>query len=146
MTNFYRKVSWHCCCLVALLFLSQDVYAGMALVVSAKSSLKTLDKEVVRELFLGNISTLPDGMAAILVDQPASSPLRNEFYLRVAHRSAAQVAARWARMYFTGRGIPPREGEGSADIKRFLHETPNSVGYIDEADLDPSVRAVYVFR
>lgn len=146
MTNFFRKVSWHCCCLVALLFLSQDVYAGMALVVSAKSSLKTLDKEVVRELFLGNISTLPDGMAAILVDQPATSPLRNEFYLRVANRSAAQVAARWARMYFTGRGIPPREGESSADIKRFLQETPNSVGYIDEADLDTSVRAVYVFR
>lgn len=118
----------------------------MALVVGAKSPLKVLDKEQVRELFLGNISTLPDGVAAILVDQPESSPLRNEFYLKVANKTAAQVAARWARMYFTGRGTPPHEGASSADIKRFLSETPNSVGYIDETDLDASVKAIYVLR
>lgn len=131
---------------MALLCASFGAVAGGVVVTSAKSPLKALNQDQVRDLFLGHISSLPDGKTATLVDQPESSPLREEFYLKVANKSAAQARAQWAKLYFTGRGIPPREGMGSADIKRILNSTPDAIGYIDESALDSSVKVIFVVK
>jgi len=86
------------------------------------------------------------GGVAIPVDQPESSPLRNEFYLKVTNKSAAQARAYWAKLYFTGRGVPPREGTSSEDVKKILNATPGAIGYIDQSALDDSVRVVFVVK
>ncbi len=132
------------CALAALLLLAPCALAGGVVVAGAKSPISALNKEQVRDLFLGYISSLPDGRSAMLIDQPQSSPLRDEFYLKVANKSAAQAKAQWAKLYFTGRGVPPREAVDSNDIKRMLNSTPDAIGYIEESDLDSSVKVIFV--
>jgi len=134
------------CALAALLALSPIALAGEVVVTGAKSSLNALDRDQVRDLFLGHMSTLPTGRNATLVDQPQSSPLRDEFYLKVANKSAAQARALWAKLYFTGRGVPPREGLDSADVKRIVNSTPDAIGYIEESALDSSVKVIFVVK
>lgn len=133
-----------CCLAMAAMLLVSDALAGTVVVAGAKSPLNALDRNQVRDLFLGNISSLPDGTGAVLIDQPESSPLRNEFYLKVTNKSAAQARAQWAKLYFTGRGMPPREGLNNEDIKKFLNATPGSIGYIDESALDSSVKVIFI--
>jgi hypothetical protein len=78
------------------------------------------------------------------VDQPESNPLREEFYLKVVNKSAAQAKAHWAKLYFTGRGVPPREGKDSDDIKKILNSTHGAIGYIDQSALDSSVKVLFL--
>lgn len=150
LTNIYQLVPFgqqfllRRCALVTLLLLAPCALAGEVVVTGANSSLGALSRDQVRDLFLGHISALPDGRNAILIDQPQASPLRDDFYLKVANKSAAQARALWAKLYFTGRGVPPREGTNSSDIKRMLNTTPDSIGYIEESAIDTSVKVIFV--
>jgi len=80
------------------------------------------------------------------LDLPLGSPLRNEFYLRVASKTPALLKAHWSKMVFTGRGQPPAELLDSAAVRRRVAENPELIGYIDRAALDPSVRPVLMVR
>ncbi len=123
-----------------------SLHAEVAVVTGAGNPAITLSKDQVSDVFLGNVTSLPDGSSVVPVDQPESSPLRNEFYLKVANRSAAQAKAHWAKLYFTGRGVPPREGRDSSDIKKILNSTPGAIGYIDQSSLDRSVKVILVIH
>jgi ABC-type phosphate transport system substrate-binding protein len=144
MVLFSQKHVFHCSALAALLSLPLALLADVLVVTGAKSPSTTLSKNQVSDVFLGKVVSLPDGSSAAPIDQPESSPLRDEFYSKVANKSAAQAKAHWAKLYFTGRGVPPREGTDSGDIKRILNSTPGAIGYIEQSALDSSVKVVFV--
>lgn len=130
------------CAIAVLLLLSQSLRAEVVVVTGAKRPTIALSKKQICDLFLGKVVSFPDGRNAVPIDQPESNPLREEFYSTVANKSAAQVKAGWAKLFFTGRGVPPREGTGSADIKRLLNSIPGGIGYIERSSLDSSVKMI----
>ena len=75
------------------------------------------------------------------IDQVEAAPIRAEFYRRAAGRDPAQVKMTWARLVFTGKGLPPKELAGAAAVKKAVAGDPKAVGYIDHADLDATVKA-----
>lgn len=144
MRAYFAKLICALLCATGLLA-AQTVLAGdLLVVVGEKSPLTVLDKNQVRNIFLGRIASLPDGSAAVPIDQPESSPMRDEFYVKVTNYSAAEVKARWAQLAFTGRGDPPRVSKGSSDVKKILNSTPGAIGYIEKSELDSSVKAVFI--
>jgi ABC-type phosphate transport system substrate-binding protein len=144
MVLFNQRHVLHCCALVALLSLPLSLLADVLVVTGAKSPSITLSKNQVCDVFLGKVASLPDGRSATPIDQPESNPLRDEFYLKVTNKSVAQAKAHWAKLYFTGRGVPPREGTDSGDVKRILNSTPGTIGYIERSSLDSSVKVIFV--
>jgi ABC-type phosphate transport system substrate-binding protein len=118
--------------------------ADLVVVVSAHNPAMALRTDQVAAIFLGQAGRFPDGSEAVAIDQALGSPLRDEFYQRVAGKSPALLRAWWSKMVFTGRGQPPREVHDSAAVRRMVAENPSLIGYIDRAALDPSVRAVLV--
>lgn len=116
---------------------------AQVVVVSAKSPVGNLTKEQVADLFMGKMPSLPGGGSAELVDQPESAALRDEFYSKVVGKSAAQARQYWAKLAFTGKGTPPKESSGSADVKKLVAANPNAIGYIEKSAVDGSVKAVY---
>lgn len=117
--------------------------AEVVVVVGAKSSSTALSKEQTSAIFLGKSTSLPSGASAMPVDQPESSPLREEFYTKVTGKSAAQAKSHWAKMSFTGKGTPPKEVGNSVDVKKTVAGTPGGIGYIEKSSLDDSVKAVF---
>ncbi len=117
--------------------------ADFVVVAGAASGIGPLTREQVVELFLGKARALPTGGKAILIDQPDSSPLRDAFYSKLTGRSAAQVRSLWAKMAFTGKGMPPLEGGGNEDIRKQVAGSRNMLGYIDKSALDGSVKTVF---
>jgi len=120
--------------------------AELVVIVSARTPVTALRGDQVAGIFLGEGTTFPEGGEAVPVDQGIGSPLRDEFYGKVANRSPALMKAYWTKMIFTGRGQPPREAPSSAAVRRLVADNPGMVGYIERTALDPTVRPVLVLK
>ena len=118
----------------------------LAVIVSAKSPLTALRADQVADIFLGQNARFPDGAEAVALDQSIGSPLRDEFYWKVAAKSPPLLKAYWTKMVFTGRGQPPKEAASSAAVRKMVAENPSLIGYIDKAAVDASVKTVLIVR
>src|SRR5689334_1905610 len=92
--------------------------ADLVVILSAKSSITSLRPDQVAAIFLGQTARFPDGGEAVPLDQRIGSPLRDEFYVRVANRTPVLLKAYWSKMVFTGRGQPPAEAPDNASVRR----------------------------
>ncbi|MGO4382262.1 phosphate ABC transporter substrate-binding protein [Pseudoduganella sp. RAF53_2] len=118
--------------------------AELVVVVSARSPVTTMRADQVADIFLADSLRFPDGREASAIDLSVGSPLRDEFYAKVANRSPALMKAYWTKMIFTGRGQPPRELPNSAAVRKLVADNPAMIGYIERSALDNSVRVVLV--
>jgi ABC-type phosphate transport system substrate-binding protein len=76
------------------------------------------------------------------VDQPESSPIRADFYHKVADKDPAQVKAIWSKLVFTGKATPPKEYASNAEVKKAVAADPKAIGYIDKSAVDDSVKVI----
>lgn len=119
-----------------------ETKSAVVVVVSLKSTVTSLTRDQVADLFLGKVSRLPGGAKAAPIDLPEGSPERDEFYAEFAGKSAAQVRAHWSKIIFTGRGQPPPEvPDGKTALQRVAAD-PSAVAYIARSQADDSVRIV----
>jgi ABC-type phosphate transport system substrate-binding protein len=144
MLLFLQRCELRGLVLLALLLLPLNVSAEVVVVTGTNSPLTTLTRSQVGDLFLGKVVSLPDVSNPTPIDQPDSSPLREEFYMKVANRTASQAKAHWAKLYFTGRGIPPRQARDDAEVKKMVGSMHGAIGYIDASSLDRSVKVLLV--
>ena len=112
--------------------------AQVAVVMAPSAS--PLSKEQVANLYLGRSAELRP------LDLPEGSATRDSFYKKAAERDAAQVKAAWSRIVFSGRGTPPREVSDAAAVKKAVAADPKSVGYIEKAAVDGSVKVVLMLE
>lgn len=137
------KHSTPLCALVALLSLPLSASADIVVVVSAKSAVSALTKQQASDLFLGKAGTFPDGSQAVPLDQAESSGSRDEFHSKITGKSGAQLKAYWSKQVFSGKGSPPKEVPGPADVKKLVADNPNMVGYVDKSAVDASLKVVF---
>ena len=110
--------------------------AELVVVGNAKGTVASLTAEQISQVFLGTSNEFKP------VDQTEGSPIRTEFYKKVADKDAAQVKAIWSRLAFTGKGRPPKEYASSTDVKKAISEDVKSIGYIEKSAVDPSVKVL----
>jgi hypothetical protein len=106
------------------------------LVVIGNPAAAPLTKEQIADIFLARSS------ARTPVDQPVDSTVYLEFYKKATGRDSAQIKAIWARILFTGRGVPPKQFADSAAVKKAVAADPKVVGYIEKSAVDASVRVL----
>src|SRR5580658_4806655 len=129
---------------LGLLVTSERLLAEEVAVVSAKSTVTTLSKSQLADIFLGKTTRFPDGRPAVPIDQSEGTLARDEFYSWITGRSAAQMKAYWSRIIFTGRGQPPKAVPGSSEIKKIVVANPDAIGYIEPKLVDDTLRVVTV--
>jgi ABC-type phosphate transport system substrate-binding protein len=127
---------------LALLIPLPVLAAGLVVVAGAHSPIPHLSREQVADLYLGRVTTLPGGTNAQLLDLPASSAEREAFYDQIAGKSVSQIKAYWAKMSFTGKGIPPKQLSSAADLKKMLARKAGAIAYLAESELDGSVKVL----
>ncbi len=120
----------------SLLVAAIPSFAEVVVVVGAKSAATTMSAEQVAQFFLGKSTAMTP------IDQPDGSPVRNEFYKKVADKEAAQARAVWAKLVFTGKATLPKEAAASADVKKAVAADPKAIGYIEKSAVDATVKVV----
>lgn len=126
---------------LALLLMSSSAMAEVVVVAAANSPLPSLSKEQINAIYLNKLRQLPSGEVPIAL-MLSSGPAKEEFFAKVLERSDAQAKAYWARLTFTGKGVAPREFANEALLKKQLLDNPFSIGYIDKAALDGSLKII----
>jgi ABC-type phosphate transport system substrate-binding protein len=116
--------------------------ADVVVVVSSTSTVTTLSKAQVSDIFLGTVSRFPNGTQAIPIDQADGSPARDEFYATYAGKSPAQVKSHWAKVIFTGRGQLPKTVPTNAEARQTIAANPQAIGYIERSAVDDTVKVV----
>ncbi|MED5389678.1 MAG: hypothetical protein VX793_12540 [Pseudomonadota bacterium] len=116
-------------------------FAGMLVVVAESSPLTELDRHQVRQLYMDNASRF-EGHAVMVLDMPEGSPQRQAFYQRATGKSSSQLKSYWARMIFTGQGMPPRQVKSVRDMVRTVQQDPHAVGYLQETEIQEGLRVL----
>jgi ABC-type phosphate transport system substrate-binding protein len=129
--------------LLALTMISAGAHADVVVIVSAKSRITDITAEQTARIFLGKISTFPNNGNAVPIDQAEGSPVREEFYSKVVHKTSTQLAAYWAKIIFTGDGRPPEILGSNAAVRKAVADNPNAIGYIDKSAVNKSVRVIW---
>jgi hypothetical protein len=111
-------------------------HAAVVVIVSAKAGAPPA-LEVICQAYLGK-TNLP----AALNNLAGNSSLRDEFYSKACHKDPTQVRSIWSKLIFTGMATPPPELESDRDVKKMVAADPNRVGYIDNMNVDASVKII----
>ncbi len=120
---------------VAAIAFAGAVHAQVVVVVGASSTAGNMTKEQVADIFSGRSTEFEP------VDQ-ADGPVRGEFSSKVLGKSTTQMKAFWAKAAFTGKGTPPKELAGSAEVKQALAGNPKRVGYVEKSAVDGTVKVI----
>jgi len=127
---------------IAALSGSWSAYGEVAIVVGSSSPLTELSSGDAKKIFLGKSSTFPAGGSATPIDLDSGNATRDHFYTKVVGKKPAQIKAYWSKRVFTGKGNPPKSLADDAAVKSWLAANPGTVGYIDAASVDDSVKVL----
>lgn len=127
---------------IAIAGMTAGAHAGIVVVIAAGSSVGSLSTDQVSNIFMGKVKTFPDGSSAVPIEQSEGSAGRNEFHNKVTGKDPAQLKAYWSQLIFSGKGQPPKEAGDSAAVKAAVTATAGGIGYIDESQVDASVKVI----
>lgn len=125
-----------------LLFAAFSVNAEIAIIANANDSVSALTQDQAKAIFLKKSLTLPNGQSVEAVDLPEESPLRNEFYEKVAGKTPSQLKAYWAKLVFTGKGTPNETMQSEAGVLGWVSGQTGRVGYVSADKVNSSVKVL----
>ncbi len=131
MTNMQRFIL-----LATAMLAAGPVQAETVVIVSQKNPATRMFSEQAAQFFLGKSTMFTP------IDQAEGSPIRAEFYHKVAEKDPAQVKAIWSKLVFTGKATPPKEYRTSAEVRKAVAEDPKAIGYIDKSAVDDTVKVI----
>ncbi len=123
-----------------LLAFSGSAVAGVVAIVNKSNT--AADKATIGKLYTGEAKSWSDGTQAKLFDLSGEAE-REAFCKAYTGKSAGAIKATWAQAVFSGRGVPPKILDSDDDVKSEVAKDKNAVGYVSEASVDGSVRAVH---
>lgn len=126
----------------AIACLSSISLAETAVIVHPDSGISSLNDQDISRIFLGKSKSYPNGNKVAPINQKDGAA-RDTFLKEVCKKSASQYKAYWSKLVFTGKGTPPKELSGDAEVKSAVASNPEAIGYIDASAVDASVRVVY---
>ncbi|MDX1802999.1 MAG: hypothetical protein R3292_02885 [Alcanivorax sp.] len=123
------------------LALPWNAIAAIVIVTSPHSALSQVKQSQLRQLYLRGSQHLGE-QKVLALDLPDNSALRDRFYQQAVGKSASQVKTFWARMIFTGRGVPPRQVGGVSDMINTLRHQPDTLGYLPEGKVPSDLKVL----
>ena len=129
--------------LILPLFISINIFANSSfiIVVSENSNLVKLSKSHISKLFLSKIKSFPNGEKAIPIELN-NKEYRTTFYKTLTNKNKKQLSKYWAKMIFTGKGIPPKKFENISELIEFVKNNKNAITYLKKEYLTKELKII----
>lgn len=130
--------------LTACLF-SVTAHAEIVVIANVKSPLISLTREELGRIYLKRMKHVPraNNLEVFPVRQSTTPGLEDAFYLHVTDKDKNQLRAYWARLLFTGKDKPPKDGRDDEGVKRLVAENEGTIGFIQASALSKQFKVIY---
>jgi len=125
---------------VAVSLAFAQAHAG-EIVVIGNSNVPKMDAVTIQKVFTGKFISV-SGVNVTPVGVKPGMAARNRFLQDYLNQDEEKYTAYWTVRRYIGKGAPPVELAGAAEVISFVQSTPGAVGYIDEAELKPGVNVI----
>jgi ABC-type phosphate transport system substrate-binding protein len=116
-------------------------------IVNAANPATSISREELARVYMKKTTSWKTGAAVAVVDQSPRSDVRAVFSTSVLGRDVATMKNYWQQSLFSGRGVPPIEQPGDAQVAAFVATNANAIGYVSPtAALPEGVRVLEITR
>jgi ABC-type phosphate transport system substrate-binding protein len=130
--------------LLLLLAFTANAEPDITVIANSNNDMGTLTRKQIADIYMGRVTTLPNGSIPLPLDYQGDSAVRARFYQSITGKNMAQINAYWARLSFTGQANPPRRLADKATIMQVVGKNQGALGYVDSIapDADANVTPV----
>jgi len=142
---FQRTIKW--IYLILMILSSTMVMAtpDKIVIFTASKAFSPLSSGKAKMLFKGRLKRL-NNKRFTLVDWPAGSKIKKQFYQDLLGQSEARLNAYRAKLIFSGKSVPPKsisENNASA-VKSYIKNKSNSIGYASQSMISKDFTILYI--
>jgi ABC-type phosphate transport system substrate-binding protein len=130
------------CSMLVGLALSASLWAGNVVVIVNKDNDHAINKALVERIYTGKDKAWSNNDNIMLLDLPESNQTRASFSNDIVGKSVESLKFTWAQMMFAGVAVPPKVVQSDEEVKKYVRDNKNAIGYINASSLDDSVKAV----
>ncbi len=96
-----------------------------------------IKREMLRSIFLGELTRWTDGTPVRAVDQSLRSPVRATFSESALGQTPSALNAYWSQRVMSGRFSPPRVKAGDEEVLAFVRSNVGAIGYVSAGAAPP---------
>lgn len=104
--------------------------AGYQVIVHPASSVESLSRREIVDLFLKRVTTWPTGGAVHPVEPPEDGNVRALFASQVLGKSSGALKTYWNKRIFAGREVPPVEKPSDEEVLAYVRANHGAIGYV----------------
>lgn len=140
-----RQTILICICLWASVVHAEP---DISIVANGNNDLGPLTRKQIADIYMGRITSLPNGSIPLPLDYQGDSAVRSRFYQSITGKNMAQINAYWARLSFTGQANPPRRLADKATIMQVVGKNQGALGYVDSMvpDAETNVTQILILK
>jgi ABC-type phosphate transport system substrate-binding protein len=99
-------------------------------IVNNANPISSMEAKEISKLFLKKANQWPNGQPVLPLDQPESSPIRENFSKAIHGKTIASLQAYWQQQIFSGRSIPPPVKNSDSEAITYVKGNPNAISYV----------------
>jgi ABC-type phosphate transport system substrate-binding protein len=132
--------------LLCLLASTANAEPDITIIAHNNNELGELTRKQIADIYMGRITSLPNGNIPLPLDYQGDSAARARFYQSITGKNMAQINAYWARLSFTGQANPPRRLADKAAILKVVEKNQDAIGYVESIPAEIGVKPVLVIK
>jgi ABC-type phosphate transport system substrate-binding protein len=132
--------------LFCLLASTANAEPDITIIAHGNNEYDNLTRKQIADIYMGRITSLPNGTIPLPLDYQGNSDVRARFYQSITGKNMSQINAYWARLSFTGQANPPRRLADKAAILQVIEKNQDALGYIDNFASETKVTPVMTLK
>ena len=145
MNGIFRTIST-----LVIAFSSTVAMADVAIISNPDDNIGKIDIYNVKNIFLGERKSFPNGINANPINHTQGSPARKIFFHNILGITEQAHDGHWLRKQkkrtMRTTAYPPEEAGSYTDVLKTVANTSGAIGYIDASMVNDSVKVVMMIK
>lgn len=107
----------------------------LMIVVNERSTLKTITREELRNVYLGKLGFWSDNTKVVAFDRPVDRDAGQSFYRDILKMVPARFRHHWQSQQLSGRGIAPEPLATADDVIARVGANPGGIAYLHTTEI-----------
>ena len=118
--------------------------AEVVVIVHPSHPILFLSRTDIQKIYLLKKIRWKDEKVIVPINLPMGHPLRGDFSRRFLSRDQDEMESYYLMRALSGKGQPPIVVRSSKEVKELITREKYAIGYIDEKDVDASVKVIRI--